>query len=192
MYCFFDENQKLEVINISPGEYFISVKGMPIHTLLSSCVSAVIFDSKLKIGGMNHFMISSQEYAKDEAGNMEILLEGFLKNGSKIEDLEAKILGGSVFCEADEAAARNNISFVENFLNGKNIKIVNRSVGGGSIRKIYFYPEDFKVLIKKIEHSDDVLEKNMSEYTAKLKERFGVRGYNKKHFGIFNRVIKQN
>jgi len=164
MYCFFDENLNREVINISPGEYFISEKGMLIHTLIGSYVSVVIYDPVLKAGGMNHFMVAKNSGAKV----MRELLDGLMKKGSMKNDLKAKILGGSIFSEEDEAVASSSLCLAEEFLESENIAITNRSTGGDKVRKIYYYPDSFKVLIGKLKYPDPDLDKQMAEYRRRL------------------------
>lgn len=45
------------VAKILPGEYYVTLQGELVATVLGSCVSACIRDRKLGIGGMNHFML---------------------------------------------------------------------------------------------------------------------------------------
>ena len=45
---------------ILPGEYYVTTQNEMIVTVLGSCVSACIRDPIFGIGGMNHFMLPSQ------------------------------------------------------------------------------------------------------------------------------------
>ena len=54
---FFDNSLKSTVVKISPGDYYITDQNEIITTVLGSCISACIRDTRMKIGGMNHFMI---------------------------------------------------------------------------------------------------------------------------------------
>lgn len=169
MYCFFDESQKREAINISPGEYFISKNGMLIHTILGSCVSVALYDPVLKTGGMNHFLFNADQ---NNLNPVEILINAFLKNGSDKSNLQAKILGGSIFSEEQSIkdTAEKNIRLAEDFLNSSNIEILSRNIGGNKVRKIYFYTDTFKILFKKIDYKDTELDKQMADYRLRLKK----------------------
>ncbi len=190
MYCFFDESQKREFINISPGEYFVSGKGMPIYTLLSTCISIALFDSNLEIGGLNHFMISNPEEMKDEAQNIELLLEGLYKLGSKKKNIEAKIIGGSVLCEEDEIPALANVRFAEEFLAAEKIRISNTSTGGNMIREVYYYPQKFKLLIRKIQPPNDILNSQILAYRESLQTKYAVKSSISNSYNLFRRIIK--
>ena len=171
MYCFFDENQKREAINISPGEYFLSGRGMLIHTLLGTGVSVALYDPVLKTGGMNHFIVSEKRSSRNAAAQdginfTETLIDSFLKNGSDKSNLQAKILGGSVFSDEQEIneAAAENVRLIEVFLTSNNIEILSRNTGGNEVRKIYFYTDTFKILFKKLNYEDTEINKQMIEY----------------------------
>jgi chemotaxis protein CheD len=54
----FDARVDAVVATLHPGDYYVAATdGELIGTVLGSCVSACIRDSRLRIGGMNHFML---------------------------------------------------------------------------------------------------------------------------------------
>ena len=54
---YYDRTFDCDAAKILPGEYYYTGKDMLIVTVLGSCVSACIRDSRLGYGGMNHFML---------------------------------------------------------------------------------------------------------------------------------------
>jgi chemotaxis protein CheD len=56
---YFDHHFNIDAVKILPGEYYATVRPMPIVTVLGSCVAACIRDKVNGIGGMNHFMLPS-------------------------------------------------------------------------------------------------------------------------------------
>ena len=42
---------------LHPGEYFCSSENILMSTILGSCVSVVLYDSRKKQGGLNHFLL---------------------------------------------------------------------------------------------------------------------------------------
>ena len=88
-----------------PGEFYVTRHAEAVSTVLGSCVSACIRDTRLNVGGMNHFMLpldaSQGASAWGEAassatryGNvaMERLVNEILKLGGRREDLEIKLV----------------------------------------------------------------------------------------------------
>lgn len=79
------------------------------------------------------------------------LLHEFLKDGSNIEDLEAKVFGGvkqfflsvNVKSKSKEykTVGELNIELVERFLKEKKIRIVGKDIGGEFGRKILFFSD---------------------------------------------------
>ena len=53
----FDARIKAVVATLHPGDYYVSTHAELISTVLGSCVSACMRDPRLRIGGMNHFML---------------------------------------------------------------------------------------------------------------------------------------
>jgi chemotaxis protein CheD len=66
-------------VTIDPGEYYSTGNAGVISTLLGSCIAACLYDSRNRLIGMNHFMLSNPRYARDmpihvsEAGRYGIL-----------------------------------------------------------------------------------------------------------------------
>ena len=155
---------------IMPGQYYVTISDEIITTVLGSCISACIRDSKLGIGGMNHFMLPSSdiEAAKlntttDAAryGNyaMEHMINDILKNGGRRENLEVKIFGGGKILKNMTDIGLRNISFIHEYIKTEGMKIISEDVGDVHPRKVIYHPASGKAQVKRLRsvHNDTVV-----------------------------------
>jgi len=157
---YFDSYFNIDAAKILPGEYYATARPMLIVTVLGSCVAACIRDRVSGIGGMNHFMLPATNNL-DESFNisgcfgiyaMERLINKLLELGALHKNLEAKIFGGANLLKSFTIAnvGRSNANFVRNYLNQINIPILAEDLLDNYPRKIYFFPYQGKVLVKKL------------------------------------------
>ncbi len=138
-----------------PAEVFVSDKPREIQTILGSCVSLCLYDKRLRIGGLNHYLLpvwEGQGLASPKYGNVAIerLIEKMLKASDKA-DITAKIFGGANLMNLQANVYRigeRNISIAEQILVSYKIPISGRSVGGSYGRKILFNSSTGEVLVK--------------------------------------------
>ena len=179
------------MVIIYPGEFYVSPNDV-IATVLGSCISVCIKDTKTGIGGMNHFMLPGDVRSEDiflsasaKYGMfaMEQLINDLLKRGGSQKHFQAKVFGGGHvlnFRKTDGNVPESNIDFVRAFLKMEQIEIVNEDVGGYSGRKILFFPDTGKVLLKRLKSTVDskIIEAEQA-YKTKLfqeKEKLQVEG----------------
>lgn len=167
---YFDNHFNIDAVKILPGEYYATVRPMLIVTVLGSCVAACIRDKVSGIGGMNHFMlpsVSEGEYNNTSARYgtyaMEILINQLLEMGAQRKHLEAKIFGGGNVLKSftlDKVGERNS-AFVRSYLKHEHIPIVAEDLLGKYPRKIYFFPDQGIVRVKKLIrlHNDTIIER---------------------------------
>jgi len=149
------------IAQILPGDYFVSREPMIVYTVLGSCVSACILDPVLKIGGMNHFMLPEPKpNQRDSWGEstrygsfaMELLINEILKRGGVKSRLEVKIFGGGKIFDNMGHVGLKNADWAVNYLQTENLRLVGSDVGDIYPRKIYYFTETGRVLVKKIDH----------------------------------------
>ncbi len=158
-----------EVMLINPGEYYTSAEDV-ICTILGSCVSVVLYSNKKHIGGINHFMLpASSEIVFLENSfpgrygvyAMELLINSLMKRSVEKRELIAKVFGGGNVLYTDSSVKYHiglkNTEFVFKFLAAENIPVIARDTGEDYGRKIYFFPETGKVLVRKIIKSTNLL-----------------------------------
>lgn len=159
------------------GGYHVSKEPVIVKTVLGSCISVCLYDKFEKFGGMNHFMlpeikdVSADDYNSTRYGifAMEVLINEILKLGGKKQNLVAKIFGGgNVLAKTKQDVIRvadKNIEFAKKFLSSEKIEIISEDVGGTSPRKIFFYTDENRVLMK-------TLETTSNEFSAEQEKRY--------------------
>lgn len=184
MFKRYSDKFQRNMIIIYPGEFHVST-GDIIATVLGSCISVCIKDKKTGIAGMNHFMlpgdVRSEEMflsssAKYGMFAMEQLINEMIKNRGSRKDFQAKVFGGGHvlnFRKTDGNVPESNIEFVRAFLNMEQIEILKEDVGGYAGRKILFFPDTGKVLLKRFESTVDskIIEAEQTYKTRLFKEK---------------------
>lgn len=166
---YYDRHFSLQASKILPGEYFVTNTNMVLVTVLGSCVAACIRDTENHIGGMNHFMLpddggrhSPGHAARYGAYAMEILINHLLKLGAQRHRLEAKVFGGGAVLEGSNGnVGVRNAEFVLNFLQTERIPIIAKDLLDSHPRKVYFFPQTGKVLLKRLHqvHNETLLKR---------------------------------
>jgi chemotaxis protein CheD len=167
---------ELKEVVLHPGDYFFSEEDIVISTILGSCISVAIIDRKRQRGGMNHFMLPSSSSSPSEnillgkstrygVHAMELLLNDFIKTGSRRSDLEAKVFGGGAMFEGRESGGNGlqNIQFAFRYLSDERIPVSASDTGEKVGRKIYFFPTSGKILLRKIRSVSRIVELQKQE-----------------------------
>ncbi len=150
---------------IKPGEYYVTRTGEALTTVLGSCVAACIRDPDKSIGGMNHFMLPMKGRhlgaVIDDAlryGNfaMEHLINDIIKYGGRKENLEIKVFGGANVGGIGQDVGKTNVEFITCYLRSEGLKAVSQDLGGMQARKIIYFPDTGKILLKKLEAAQGV------------------------------------
>jgi chemotaxis protein CheD len=156
---YYDRHFQIDAAKILPGEYFVSNTGMLLVTVLGSCVAACIRDADSGLGGMNHFMLpddGGRETVSTSARYgtyaMEILINHLMKMGARRNRLEAKVFGGGAVLESLSSSnvGVRNAEFVLEYLKTEKIPVVAKDLLDSYPRKVYYFPETGRVLVKKL------------------------------------------
>lgn len=174
-----DDRFPYEIAAIMPGEFFVSRAPMIVYTVLGSCVSACIRDPVVGVGGMNHFMLPEpKDKTNDSWGEstrygsfaMESLINEILKRGGMRTRLEIKLFGGGRIYEGNIDIGARNIEWVLNYLKVEGFQPVNADLGDVFPRKVYYFTDSGRVLVKKIERlKNRTIMDREREYAAALK-----------------------
>jgi chemotaxis protein CheD len=151
----------VDAAKLLPGEYYVTAQRMVLVTLLGSCVAACIRDSGLGLGGMNHFMLPESVHEPDSPLSssarygtyaMEVLINELLKLGARRNRLQAKVFGGGNVLRGMGAThvGERNAAFVLEYLKTENIPVVAQDLVDIYPRKVYFFPEDGRVMVRKL------------------------------------------
>ena len=150
-----------EIATILPGEYFVSREPMIVYTVLGSCVSVCIRDPLAGVGGMNHFMLPAPkgdnrsdswgESARYGSFAMEMLINEILKRGGHKSRLEVKVFGGGRIYDGGVNVGVNNAVWALEYVALEGFALARADVGDIYPRKLYYFTESGKVLMKRIE-----------------------------------------
>lgn len=137
----------MENVYLYPEGIMVASNPLTIHTVLGSCVSVVLFDTKVSIGGINHYMLpfwNGKGLATPRYGNIAIqkLFEKMLALGASQRNMIAKVFGGSeVLQKGSEARFKigeRNAEVAVKTLELLKIPIKGKSLGGNFGRKVIF------------------------------------------------------
>lgn len=144
-------------VYLHPGQMHFSTDPCAITTILGSCVAVCIWDSRLRQGGVVHFVFpgddgtpgSSLKYAVEA---VRAILEKALTFGKR-ENLVAKLIGGScmfqAFKQGTQLGARN-VEVARELLNSAGVRIAGEHVGGERGRKVIFHTDNGEVWVKSL------------------------------------------
>ena len=182
---YFDRTFDCDAVKVLPGEYFVTTADILLVTVLGSCVTACIRDRDKGLGGMNHFMLPDaseggmlSSSARYGAYAMEVLLNHLLKLGARRTSLEAKVFGGGQVLASltQTQVGEKNAQFVLDYLHTERIPIVAQDLLDIYPRKVYFFPANGRVMMKKLVRvKNDTLIEREREYQARLR-RDNVQG----------------
>ncbi|MEW6514905.1 MAG: chemotaxis protein CheD [Pseudomonadota bacterium] len=135
-------------LNINPGGWSVQTE-RPIATLLGSCVAVCFYDPKLRLAGMNHFLLPSRASTKladeDVVLNgdyaMEVLRNAMYARGAQASRLVAKAFGGgNIVSSIQMAIGERNADFAREWLAREKIPLVASDFGGAWSRKVIIDP----------------------------------------------------
>lgn len=167
-----------EIAAILPGEFFVSASPMIVYTVLGSCISACIRDPVVGVGGMNHFMLPKpKDGGNDSWGEstrygsyaMESLINEILKQGGLKSRLEVKLFGAGKIYEGNIDIGARNAEWVLGFLKTEGLAPVKTDLGDVCPRKVYYFTDSGRVLMKKIERlKNQTIVARESDYASKI------------------------
>lgn len=173
-----DQRFPHEIAAILPGEFFVSAEPMIVYTVLGSCVSACIRDPVTGIGGMNHFMLPKpKEGGSDSWGEstrygsyaMESLINAILKRGGRKSRLEVKLFGAGRIYDGNIDVGARNAEWVLNYVRTEGLTVCKTDLGEVLPRKIYYFTESGRVLMKKIDRlKNRTIVEREQEYAKRL------------------------
>lgn len=143
---------------LHPGQMFVSTEPTSVTTILGSCVAVCLWDSRCRIGGINHYLLP---YGVDgpaglRYGNVALkrLLRRLIDLGGRKSDICAKLFGGACVIDAfrgkESHLGVKNTRVAREFLADERISIASEDLGGDRGRKIVFQTHDGVAWVKKL------------------------------------------
>lgn len=173
-------------IHLHPGQVGVT-RDRSMTTLLGSCVSVCLYDARIQLMGMNHFLRPRVQYKMNATESnlsgmaaLDTLVNAMMKQGAQRSRLQAKVFGGahvlsvmSRFVPGD-----HNIRFAQDWLAAELIPVLAADLGGQRARKIVADPLTGMVHCRYIGHTPEVkalLRRSEIEYARKLKHDLAAR-----------------
>jgi chemotaxis protein CheD len=157
-FFYHDHHFKQDTVKVLPGEYYVSSDDMVVMTVLGSCIAACIWDPRVRVGGMNHFMLP--EGGGDTSGRygsyaMELLINEMMKLGARRETMQAKVFGGGQVMHSFTTmnVGERNTQFVLDYLHTERIAVISKDVLDIHPRKVCYFPSTGKAMVKRLAHS---------------------------------------
>jgi chemotaxis protein CheD len=144
---------------LQAGQLVAIAQPAVITTILGSCVAVCLWDERLAIGGMNHFMlpfVTAKQNASPRFGTVawETLLAELTSLGAQPRNLRAGVFGGACVMEAFRASADHvgarNVELAESQIAAAGITIVESAVGGTRGRKLIFETDRGRMTVKEL------------------------------------------
>ena len=147
-------------ITLHVGGVHASAEPVMIKTLLGSCVAVCLWDPRVVVGGMNHFLLpesSAPDLHDDETRfgihAMDRLIGEMVKLGAAPARFVVKVFGGASVLALPGSAGnipQANLTFVRGYLAREGLRVAATSVGGTLPRQIRFFTETGKVLVRRV------------------------------------------
>jgi chemotaxis protein CheD len=147
-------------VYLLPGQLHASAEPCQIITILGSCVAVCLFDATRLAGGMNHFILPISRDSEAESFRFAdhatmALLKKLMSMGCKLENMTAKIFGGSALFQPKDRYAESlgakNVAAALDLLKNAGIPIVAQETGGDCGRKVIFNTEEGVVWSRRVE-----------------------------------------
>lgn len=146
-------------IYLQAGQLDVAAQPSVLITIVGSCVAICLWDARLRIGGMNHYMLPFQaagQTAGPRFGNVawQQLLDRMTRLGCQPRDLRAGIFGGACVVatlrEHGDHIGRKNAELAHTLVTNSGITIVQRDLEGQQGRKIEFETDSGHVTIRRL------------------------------------------
>lgn len=139
-------------IFLQPGEFYFGEEKTRIRTLLGSCVAITMWNQKLNIGGMCHYMLPQNRRKADSKTHvldgryavdaMQMFLKEIQRSHTKPADYQVKLFGGgSMFTHSGKAnrpisVSEQNVEFGRAIIKQHGFKLMAEDLGGDGHRNI--------------------------------------------------------
>lgn len=135
--------------NVGIGEY--RTGNTKISSIgLGSCVALILYDRKLKTGGLAHVMLPESNGKSERPGKfadtaVPLLISEMEKSGSSKRNLSAYLVGGASMFQQFKGnldIGKRNVAELKRWLDESRIPIESEDTGGTSGRSVTFFPDE--------------------------------------------------
>jgi len=137
-----------------PGELMVSQEPCTVSTVVGSCVAIFLWDARLKIGGMNHYLLPHGEPSPRYGTTaVRALIDRLVSLGSAPEHLVAKVFGGAHVlghAPAGNHLGKQNSDLAFSLLQEMRIRVLANDVGGTRGRRVVCHTGDGSAWVKEL------------------------------------------
>ncbi len=152
------ELDKVPQFYLDPGYIYLSKTPINLYAVLGSCVAVCIWDKRLKIGGMSHYLYPkapSREKMTSKYGDVAVLslIRMMEKAGANRESMYAQIVGGAhpPFLKGNwRSLGGENVEVAREVLTKRGIFIASEDTGGTMGRKVVFNTHTGHLVVLKV------------------------------------------
>ena len=136
-----------------------NVQDMIITYALGSCIAVVVYDPRVRVGGMLHFMLAESSIDKQKAmqnpamfadTGIPLLFKTCYKMGAEKKRMIVKIAGGASILDDSDffRIGQKNITAVRKIFWKNNVLITSEDTGKNFNRTVELHMSDGKVIVR--------------------------------------------
>ena len=134
----------LNNVYLIPGQLYASAAPCMITTLVGSCVAVTMWSPRLRVGGMNHYLLPRQARGAERSPRygetaLSMLLARMEVLGCRGPEIEARIYGGAAVLAtlaAGVSLGEQNVVAAWQFTRQHALHVVDEQAGGKVARRI--------------------------------------------------------
>ncbi len=152
---------------LNPGELIVTSRGMPVITILGSCVAITVFSPEKKTGAIFHAMLPEHRNKSMVISNSPPVSPGsdyvdyafyyvrekFRQKGINFKTAKFMLFGGgdviySVSQQGWSSIGSQNINMAKKLIENEGVSLHGEDTGGKNGRKLTFFPDAGKVYLE--------------------------------------------
>ncbi len=145
-------------VYLHAGQLVVAAQPTAITTVLGSCVAVCLYDPKMRVGGVNHFLLPHHVERERSArfGNVAVpaLVDEVLRAGASRSAIVAKVFGGASVLGTAGRRSRNlgeeNAILALRLLADLRIPILDADLGGARGRKLVFFTDEGSAWVRQL------------------------------------------
>ncbi len=145
---------------LEPGELYVSDRPTIVKTILGSCVAVCLYDAKVRVGGINHYVMP-RPMPNDVPGprygtsSIQELIERVRRKGASMARLRARVYGGArpLGGERGPQVGAANREIAIQMLRSYQVPVVEEQTGGERGRRVFFNIGTGQVFVSIIERN---------------------------------------
>ncbi len=144
---------------IKAGEYYCGDTKKKVATILGSCVSVVFYNQKTNCMAISHGVMPVYNGEKNDFYYVDRAIKNLVnemkRKGMEKKDITVMIIGGADVLKNDKnipyvSIGEKNVQSAVNTLKKEGLKISRKITGGPCGRKVVFYPNTGKIIVKNL------------------------------------------